>query len=89
MPNLQAYMPQWLDIIYPVDKTNLDVLRLAHFLALADRDRAVIPARLEGPAIADGCAQRSCADNILWRSSASEYFCLSPLISSSFRSQAA
>ena len=29
-------MPQWLaDHIYPIDKTNLDVLRFAHFLALA------------------------------------------------------
>jgi hypothetical protein len=27
---------QWLeDVIYPIDKTNLDVLRFAHFLALA------------------------------------------------------
>jgi hypothetical protein len=29
-------MTQWLeDVIYPIDKTNLDVLRFAHFLALA------------------------------------------------------
>ena len=29
-------MPHWLsDWIYPIDKTNLDVLRFAHFLALA------------------------------------------------------
>jgi len=35
VPWLASHMPRWLDIIYPVDKTNLDVLRLAHFLALA------------------------------------------------------
>ena len=30
------YVPHWLeDLIYPIDKTNLDVLRFAHFLALA------------------------------------------------------
>jgi hypothetical protein len=29
-------LTQWLeDVIYPIDKTNLDVLRFAHFLALA------------------------------------------------------
>ena len=29
-------MPKWLgEHIYPIDKTNLDVLRFAHFLALA------------------------------------------------------
>lgn len=32
----QQYMPKVLmDAIYPIDKTNLDVLRFAHFLALA------------------------------------------------------
>ena len=35
-PALDRRVPQWLtDFIYPVDKTNLDVLRFAHFLALA------------------------------------------------------
>ena len=29
-------MPHWLEqAMYPIDKTNLDVLRFAHFLALA------------------------------------------------------
>jgi hypothetical protein len=33
---LDRRVPQWLtDFIYPVDKTNLDVLRFAHFIALA------------------------------------------------------
>jgi hypothetical protein len=35
VPRLASHMPRWLDIIYPIDKTNLDVLRFAHFLALA------------------------------------------------------
>jgi len=31
-----VHLPVWLDdLIYPIDKTNLDVLRFAHFLALA------------------------------------------------------
>ncbi len=33
---LARFVPQWLsDWMYPIDKTNLDVLRFAHFLALA------------------------------------------------------
>jgi hypothetical protein len=35
-PALDQRVPLWLtNLIYPVDKTNLDVLRFAHFLALA------------------------------------------------------
>jgi hypothetical protein len=35
-PALDRRVPQWLtNFIYPIDKTNLDVLRFAHFLALA------------------------------------------------------
>jgi hypothetical protein len=34
-PRLGVYVPRWLgSFIYPIDKTNLDVLRFAHFLAL-------------------------------------------------------
>jgi hypothetical protein len=34
--SLDRFMPGWLaDLMYPIDKTNLDVLRFAHFLALA------------------------------------------------------
>ena len=33
---LGRFVPGWLsDWMYPIDKTNLDVLRFAHFLALA------------------------------------------------------
>ena len=35
-PRLTPLVPKWLaEHIYPIDKTNLDVLRFAHFLALA------------------------------------------------------
>jgi hypothetical protein len=35
-PRFGAYVPRWLaDWMYPIDKPNLDVLRFAHFLALA------------------------------------------------------
>jgi hypothetical protein len=36
LPQQVVFVPLWLeDLIYPIDKTNLDVLRFAHFLALA------------------------------------------------------
>jgi hypothetical protein len=36
LPEQTSIVPHWLeDLIYPIDKTNLDVLRFAHFLALA------------------------------------------------------
>ncbi len=36
IPTLGAYVPKFVgDAIYPIDKTNLDVLRILHFLSLA------------------------------------------------------
>jgi hypothetical protein len=36
LPEQVNFVPHWLeDLIYPIDKTNLDALRFAHFLALA------------------------------------------------------
>ncbi len=36
LPGMSQYVPHWLEeAIYPIDKINLDVLRFAHFLALA------------------------------------------------------
>ncbi|MBI4183338.1 MAG: OpgC domain-containing protein [Proteobacteria bacterium] len=36
IPPLREFLPNWLGrLLYPIDKTNLDVLRLLHFLALA------------------------------------------------------
>jgi hypothetical protein len=35
-PRLGSYVPHFVsDILYPIDKTNLDVLRILHFFALA------------------------------------------------------
>ena len=58
-------VPHWLeDVIYPIDKTNLDVLRFAHFLALATvtvwfipRDWPPLNSRAFYPAIL--CGQHS------------------------------
>jgi hypothetical protein len=36
LPGTSQFVPSWLEeVIYPIDKVNLDVLRFAHFLALA------------------------------------------------------
>ena len=35
-PQLEGFVPGWLVVlIYPIDKTDFDILRFAHFLALA------------------------------------------------------
>ncbi len=50
---LQRFVPQWLsDWMYPIDKTNLDVLRFAHFLALGRGHGALRAARLARTEIA-------------------------------------
>lgn len=64
-PWLAVYKPDWLHaFLYPIDKTNLDVLRLAHFLALAvitvrliPRDWSAFQSPLLRPAIL--CGQHS------------------------------
>jgi hypothetical protein len=36
VPSLASFVPKWMiKVIYPIDKTDLDMLRLTHFLALA------------------------------------------------------
>jgi hypothetical protein len=66
VPRLEyLFMPKWLsDLIYPIDKTNLDVLRFAHFLALAaltvhfiPRDWPALRSKYLRPAII--CGQHS------------------------------
>jgi hypothetical protein len=43
-PRYDHFVPQWLaDWMYPIDKTNLDVLRFVHFLALAALTVRFIP----------------------------------------------
>ncbi len=62
---LSRFVPNWLsEWMYPIDKTNLDVLRFAHFLALATvivrfvpRDWPVLKSPLLQPAIR--CGQHS------------------------------
>jgi hypothetical protein len=62
---LGRFVPNWLsDWMYPIDKTNLDVLRFAHFLALAavtvrfvPRDWPALKSPLLQPAIR--CGQHS------------------------------
>ena len=65
LPVASQYVPHWLEeVIYPIDKVNLDVLRFAHFLALAvvtvhfvRRDWPVLKSRWLWPPIA--CGQHS------------------------------
>ena len=64
-PRLAVFVPKLVgDIIYPIDKTNLDVLRILHFLSLAvitvwfvPRDWAALRKRVFWPAIV--CGQHS------------------------------
>src|SRR5260370_34259601 len=50
LPGMGQYVPHWLEqLIYPIDKVNLDALRFAHFLALAVVTGRVIPR--EGPGL--------------------------------------
>jgi hypothetical protein len=62
LPGADQYVPHWLEeLIYPIDKVNLDVLRFAHFLALAivtvhfvPRDWPLLRSRWLWPAIVCG-----------------------------------
>src|SRR5262249_18429153 len=41
---LQNLVPNWITrILYPIDKTNVDILRFAHFLAIAWLVRLAVP----------------------------------------------
>src|SRR6202011_4445062 len=62
MPRLAIYVPKTLsDWLYPIDKTNLDVARIVHFLALAaltvrfvPRDWPALKSRILQPVILCG-----------------------------------
>jgi hypothetical protein len=44
IPGAEHFVPKWLeDWMYPIDKTNLDVLRFAHFIALAVLTVRLVP----------------------------------------------
>jgi hypothetical protein len=48
-PQASGHVPSWLiDVIYPIDKTDLDPARLLHFLALAVVARRLVPADWAG-----------------------------------------
>ncbi len=65
IPRLAVFVPKFVgEAIYPIDKTNLDVLRIIHFLSLAvitvwfvPRDWPVLRSRIFWPAIV--CGQHS------------------------------
>jgi hypothetical protein len=49
VPRLNVFMPRWLESwMYPINKTDLDVLRFIHFLALAAITVRFIPANWPG-----------------------------------------
>ena len=49
IPFLEALVPKWMiKAIYPIDKTDLDMLRFTHFLALALVVARYCPAQLGG-----------------------------------------
>jgi len=68
---LGPVVPKWLgDIMYPIDKINLDVLRIAHFLALAAVTVRFVP--VDWP----GLQSRWCRPAILCGQHSLEIFCL-------------
>ena len=71
---LARFVPVWLsEWMYPIDKTNLDVLRFAHFLALAAVTVRFVPR--DWPALKSPYLRPpSAAGSIRWKSSAWAYF---------------
>ena len=71
-PRLGVFVPKFVsDAIYPIDKTNLDVLRIVHFLSLAVIAVWFVPRDWPALEIASGSGRRSCAGSIRWRFSVS------------------
>jgi hypothetical protein len=76
LPEQTAFVPVWLeDLIYPIDKTNLDVLRFAHFLALASLTVRFVPRTW--PMLGSGFLQPA----ILCGQHSLEIFCLGVFLS--------
>ena len=74
LPGASQYVPHWLEeLIYPIDKVNLDVLRFAHFLALAVVTIPFLVAAIGRRCKVGGCGRRSPADSIPLKSSAWAY----------------
>jgi hypothetical protein len=73
---LDAFMPKMLSqLIYPIDKSNLDLLRLLHFFALALVVVRLTPQNCRGPSALWATAAIRCGENSL------AIFCLSVLLS--------
>jgi hypothetical protein len=73
---LAGYVPRWLsESMYPIDKVNLDVLRIAHFLALAAITVRFV--RSDWP----GLQSRWCRPAILCGQHSLEVFCLGIFLS--------
>jgi hypothetical protein len=71
LPGLGRLMPKAVaEVIYPIDKTNLDILRFAHFVALA-----FVVVRLVPPGW-PGLQSRLCRPAILCGQHSLEIFCL-------------
>ena len=70
-PRLAVFVPKFVgEAIYPIDKTNLDVLRILHFLSLAVITVWFVPR--DWPALKSRCSgRRSCAGSIRWKLSVS------------------
>ena len=76
MPFLESLIPKWMiKAIYPIDKTDLDMLRFTHFLALAVWC-ALFSAPLGGVCIRNGCAR-----SILCGQHSLPIFCLGVFLS--------
>src|SRR5215467_4154086 len=75
-PPLAPLVPKWLgDVMYPIDKINLDVLRIIHFLALAAITVRFVP--LDWP----GLQSRWLRPAILCGQHSLEIFCLGIFLS--------
>ena len=72
----EAFLPQMLSkVIYAIDKSNLDPLRLLHFFALALVVARLMPQNWRGPSSLWATAAIRCGENSL------AIFCLSVLLS--------
>ena len=77
-PFLESLIPKWMiKAIYPIDKTDLDMLRFTHFLALEKLVRRAICVATGASSPPTGCARWCSAASIRCRSSASACSCRS------------
>ena len=76
--SLERLIPDWIARqIYPIDKTNLDILRFVHFLAMAWLVRLAVRPNARFPQMADFASRFAGAESIPCRYSVSVRFLLS------------